>query len=462
MSSNKEKDAEILNYYTTKLWEKINNTFVTQEDGKTLTSNDFTDEDKANLDKVVSDIGDETLNTEAQTIIGAVNEINTKAGSGGTATKGTELTDILPAGQTTITFTNEEITTDSKLNAVYTSIFDVQLESASFGEGTLTLVFPAQEEDMTVTALINATSTGDDIVAREVMDDLNAHIADTDNPHNVVASQIGIDNSVSGMYASDVQGAIDELKGTIGYSKKNLLKNINTTSAQTKGGITCTPNTDGSFTLNGTCTTDAFFNINYNESNAFDDGEYILSGGTSGAWLEVIIDDNVALRDKGEEVKFTISNTTNNWARIFVDDGTVLNNVTVYPMVRYASIEDNTYVPYVEDVQTKVNRLYDVEKLESEYNDTTPKTNKQYFSYTATKKCLVNASFILGAYSSYPTRGYIYKGQDLISSFANTTSSMTLNCNILLDAGETLMFQGAYNAEAINIVSLNGYVQYLE
>lgn len=73
---------------------------------------------------------------------------------------GTRLTGVLEAGQTTITFESEEITTDTKLNAVYTSIFDVPLDSATFASGSLTLTFPAQEEDMEVVAVINATMSG--------------------------------------------------------------------------------------------------------------------------------------------------------------------------------------------------------------------------------------------------------------------------------------------------------------
>ena len=73
---------------------------------------------------------------------------------------GTRLTGVLEAGQTTITFESEEITTDTKLNAVYTSIFDVPLDSATFASGSLTLTFPAQEEDMEVVAVINATMAG--------------------------------------------------------------------------------------------------------------------------------------------------------------------------------------------------------------------------------------------------------------------------------------------------------------
>ena len=130
----------------------------------------------------------------------------------GIATDGTELSGVLVSGETTITFTSEEITNDSKLNAVYTSIFNVPLESVTFGDGTLTLVFPAQEEDMEVVALINATSKGENnIVYEGVLDELHAHTENTDNPHGVIASQIDIDNSVSGINATNIQGAIDEL-----------------------------------------------------------------------------------------------------------------------------------------------------------------------------------------------------------------------------------------------------------
>ena len=73
---------------------------------------------------------------------------------------GTRLVGVLEAGQTAITFTSEEITTDTKLNAVYTSIFDVPLDAATFSSGSLTLTFPMQEKDMEVVAVINATMSG--------------------------------------------------------------------------------------------------------------------------------------------------------------------------------------------------------------------------------------------------------------------------------------------------------------
>jgi hypothetical protein len=44
---------------------------------------------------------------------------------------------------------------------------------------------------------------------------LDTHTADKNNPHNVTADQVSIDNSTNGLSANKVQGAIDELKGTI-------------------------------------------------------------------------------------------------------------------------------------------------------------------------------------------------------------------------------------------------------
>ena len=176
------------------------------------------------------------------------------------------------------------------------------------------------------------------------------------------AEKIAFDNSVSGMYSDNVQGAIDELKGTIGCTKKNLLKNINITSAQTYNGVTCTPNADGSFTLTGELTagtTFAFFNINYvADTNAFSNGNYKMSGSYSGGGvsLELIKDGVSGGFDKDSQgLDFTIENTTSNMVRIFVNTRADLTNgVTIYPMVRYASIKDDTFVPYAADIDTRL------------------------------------------------------------------------------------------------------------
>ena len=76
---------------------------------------------------------------------------------------GVKVSGILPAGETEITLTSDEIKEDSRLDVVYTSIFGVPLQSAEFEAGGITLIFPAQEEDMTVAALFDATvANGED------------------------------------------------------------------------------------------------------------------------------------------------------------------------------------------------------------------------------------------------------------------------------------------------------------
>jgi hypothetical protein len=122
---------------------------------------------------------------------------------------GTKLTGILSAGETTITFTSDEITSDTKLNAVYTSIFGVQLESASFGDGTLTLEFPAQENDMNVVALINATMTNEEptggLEAGDVLVKLNEEIARAKAREDEIAG-----------LATTAQKEVDALENVVG------------------------------------------------------------------------------------------------------------------------------------------------------------------------------------------------------------------------------------------------------
>ena len=69
---------------------------------------------------------------------------------------GITFTRTLTSGETSLTITDNRITVDSVLNNVYTSKFGMSVKSAVFGEGTLTLTFKAQEEDITVKVVINA------------------------------------------------------------------------------------------------------------------------------------------------------------------------------------------------------------------------------------------------------------------------------------------------------------------
>lgn len=60
-----------------------------------------------------------------------------------------ELTGTLAAGETTLTFTNDAITTDSTFD-FYTSIYGVSPTNVTVATGSITLRFNAQETDMSV------------------------------------------------------------------------------------------------------------------------------------------------------------------------------------------------------------------------------------------------------------------------------------------------------------------------
>ena len=188
---------------------------------------------------------------------------------------------------------------------------------------------------------------------------LDTHTANTSNPHNVTAEQVSIDNSTSGLSANQMQGAIDELKGTIGYSKKQLIPYPHYNTTLTMNGVTWTDNGDGTITANGTATADSFYFCRNREGNplTMQKGNYILNGCANGGSNETyyiyMINAstlNQIATDKGEGYKLQLDGVTNVGITCIVKSGTTVNNLVFKPMLRYASIEDDTYEPYVPSV----------------------------------------------------------------------------------------------------------------
>lgn len=130
---------------------------------------------------------------------------------------------------------------------------------------------------------------------------------------------------------------------TVTRTGKNLLKNNLTSS--TSRGITATVNADGTVTLTGTNdgTDYSRFVIN-NNFYAVDGIEYILSGAVSTNIL--IRNVGAAVSDTGNGVSFT-GDGTSQQIEIRVLSGTAISgSVVVKPMIRPASISDDTYTPY--------------------------------------------------------------------------------------------------------------------
>lgn len=155
-------------------------------------------------------------------------------------------------------------------------------------------------------------------------------------------------------------------RSTLGYQRKNLLKN--TASSQTIRGVTFTVNEDGSITANGTAEAaftfaiyqwdvlpDFLKNTDVTLSGCAEGGRpdgYRLSvhskSPSSSSWTGIGA-------DTGNGMTFSFGNRTDEIRVVIAGNtGTVFENVTFYPMLRYAEITDGSYEPYKPSVEERL------------------------------------------------------------------------------------------------------------
>lgn len=167
---------------------------------------------------------------------------------------------------------------------------------------------------------------------------------------------------------------IDALERTIGYVKsKNYIRypyddaRVNTTT--NISGLSYIVDGDGVVTINGTSKEIGGFVLNNSKSVILPKGTYIVSGcpsGGSNTTYSIRIwayddDDNViyVAENFGGETTFTLEKETALGVQIRCwAVGVVFNNTVFKPMIREASIKDDTYEPYVADVQTQLNTIF--------------------------------------------------------------------------------------------------------
>lgn len=148
------------------------------------------------------------------------------------------------------------------------------------------------------------------------------------------------------------------IKTALGYECKNLIKPIYQTS--TIQGVTFTVNSDNSITTNGTN------NLSNSDANLkiFDQqlepGTYTLTGAVNETFrmrLGVGSGNTLAGKDIGNGFTFTVSKKERYVILCQVPMSETADNVTFYPMLRYADITDNTYEPYKENLIELYNSL---------------------------------------------------------------------------------------------------------
>ncbi len=130
---------------------------------------------------------------------------------------------------------------------------------------------------------------------------------------------------------------------------KNLLPYPYSYDSKSTNGVDITVNTDGSILINGTATAGISFHLA--TTFTLPAGEYVLSGCPSGGGLEkyrIYFSDNVTktVADYGSKSTFTLTEAFTGQVVIQIFTGVVLNNLVFYPMIRHASIVDDTYEPY--------------------------------------------------------------------------------------------------------------------
>ena len=158
-------------------------------------------------------------------------------------------------------------------------------------------------------------------------------------------------------------------KTTLGYQSKNLLKLTLTT--KTVSRITFTANDDYSITLNGTSTAIIWQEIGAIGGNNFRKEKLIFTGNPAGtgsgagleAWYMNSTTGNkyvsIANGDIFTESDYDPSGSIS--YEFHINKGKTYNNVTFYPMLRYADITDGTYEPYKESIDKRItNNVSDI------------------------------------------------------------------------------------------------------
>lgn len=212
-----------------------------------------------------------------------------------------------------------------------------------------------------VAAIQNESATQRAAIARKGAETLATIPDDYTEVYNMATEAIrtkadGIVCEVKGSAITINNASDDYIRGLSVYGKstqvtttgKNLLNNE--LHSMTINGLTIDVHPDKTFTVNGTANDGVFLTLHTDFNPG--PGEYILSGCPSGGGSDKYIiymtdtESGFYAQDMGRGYKFNHPGNILPDVRVAVYKGTTLNNVTFMPMIRNASISDDTYEPY--------------------------------------------------------------------------------------------------------------------
>lgn len=153
-------------------------------------------------------------------------------------------------------------------------------------------------------------------------------------------------------YPQEIKSVVEP---TVKVTGKNLLKP--TLQTTTQNGVTCTANGDGTYTLNGTATANAYFHVS---AFTFNKGaNYRLIGCPKGGNIDTkygLYIDQIWKKDNGQGVTFSANQTLEEKIIIVVVSGNSINNLVFKPMLvdadTYPSVTYDDYEPYREQSVT--------------------------------------------------------------------------------------------------------------
>jgi hypothetical protein len=186
-----------------------------------------------------------------------------------------------------------------------------------------------------------------------------------------VESQTTVEGALSALSTNKAtQAEVNDMNNVLGA--KNLLPNNAVT--QVKSGITFTVNSDGSIRLTGTATAAVSIDLPVDLTDGVTYTASGISGGsfnTYQVYLQtadglstshgVIYDGEFTfIKNSGQ----TSPNNDVHIYRIRVSSGVTVDTV-IYPMIRLASITDNTYVPYAKSNKELTDEKLDISSLKT-------------------------------------------------------------------------------------------------
>jgi len=281
---------------------------------------------------------------------------------------------------------------------------------------------------------------------------------------------------------------IEPIQDLHGYSKpwsggagKNLLpmtvkwikaNNSDTTwngNVGTKYGITFTLLTDSGNNIigvraNGTAFANIYFGVGL--FNFVGGQSYKVNGGANGgsdSTYFAAINNGVNILDASTDAAQTFNNTRSEKYFIVVKNGTVMNNVTFYPMVRLATESDATFAPYTNICPISGLDSVDVTVADAQTSPTTSQTYTTTLPTTVyggtldlTNGRLVVDRAYIASYSGQTLPGAWISDRDVYTGSNSPTTGAQVVYELATHVMTTITPSSLSLLKGLNVVSTNG------